>query len=179
MQEHGKTLVVKALEQLAADGKIIEKVYGKQKVYLADQSKFAVVSDVELKSMDDEITKLTKELDECQKSVKGLETQHNGMGSSLTTQDAQSQLDQTNKKITKLEAKLKDFESNENVMDPEEKASICDSFDRNVKEWRKRKRVAREILDSILEGYPKSKKILFEEIGIETDEDVNAVMPSS
>lgn len=38
-REHGlgKAAVVKALEQLAQQGKIKEKTYGKQKIYFADQ----------------------------------------------------------------------------------------------------------------------------------------------
>uniref|UniRef100_A0A3B4FTB4 Homologous-pairing protein 2 homolog n=1 Tax=Pundamilia nyererei TaxID=303518 RepID=A0A3B4FTB4_9CICH len=34
----GKTAVVKAMELLALEGKIKEKIYGKQKIYFADQS---------------------------------------------------------------------------------------------------------------------------------------------
>jgi len=33
------------------------------------------------------------------------------------------------------------------------------------------------VLDAILENYPKSKKVLMEEIGMETDEAVGAVIP--
>lgn len=35
--ELGKTVIVNTLEKLASDNKIIEKVYGKQKVYMALQ----------------------------------------------------------------------------------------------------------------------------------------------
>lgn len=42
-------------------GKIVEKEYGKNKVYFADQSQFPSVSDKELKEMDDEIKSLTEE----------------------------------------------------------------------------------------------------------------------
>ncbi len=38
-------------------------------------------------------------------------------------------------------------------------------------EWKMRKRNATDILDAILETYPKSKRILFEEIGIVLDEE--------
>ena len=34
---HGQTAIKKALETLAADGKIVEKTYGKQKVWLSIQ----------------------------------------------------------------------------------------------------------------------------------------------
>ena len=43
--------------------------------------------------------------------------------------------------------------------------------------WRKRKRMATEVLDSVLESWPKSKKCLYEEIGIETDESVGVSIP--
>lgn len=36
---------------------------------------------------------------------------------------------------------------------------------------------ATELSDAILEGYPKSKKQFFEEVGIETDEDHNVKLP--
>ena len=42
-------------------GKIIEKEYGKSKVYFADQNQFPAVSEQELKEMDDEINALTEE----------------------------------------------------------------------------------------------------------------------
>lgn len=38
---------------------------------------------------------------------------------------------------------------------------------------------ATELLDAILEGYPKSKKQFFEEVGIETDEEHNVVLPAA
>ncbi len=33
------------------------------------------------------------------------------------------------------------------------------------------------VIDSILENYPKSKRILMDDIGMETDEDVGVQMP--
>lgn len=45
--------------------------------------------------------------------------------------------------------------------------------------WRKRRRMAMDILDAILEGYPKKKKDLFDDIGIETDEDVGVKLPKA
>ena len=44
--------------------------------------------------------------------------------------------------------------------------------------WRQRKRITKNILDGIMEGYPDSMKKLCEDIGIETDEDKGDVMPS-
>ena len=41
----GKAGVTKALECLASDGKIKEKVYGKQRVYVIDQTQFQEVNE--------------------------------------------------------------------------------------------------------------------------------------
>ena len=43
-------------------GKIIEKEFGKFKVYFADQSQFPSVSEAELKTMDEEIESVIREL---------------------------------------------------------------------------------------------------------------------
>uniref|UniRef100_A0A8C3C329 Leucine zipper with capping helix domain-containing protein n=1 Tax=Cairina moschata TaxID=8855 RepID=A0A8C3C329_CAIMO len=56
---------------------------------------------------------------------------------------------------------------------------VCSEQRLYCKEWRKRKRMATELLDAILEGYPKSKKQFFEEVGIETDEDHNVTLPAA
>ena len=45
-------------------GKIIEKEYGKSKVYFADQSQFPEIDEAELRRMDEEITTLEEE-EEC------------------------------------------------------------------------------------------------------------------
>ena len=37
--------------------------------------------------------------------------------------------------------------------------------------------MATDILDSVLESWPKSKKSLYEEIGVETDEDAGVSLP--
>ena len=44
-------------------------------------------------------------------------------------------------------------------------------------EWRKRKRIATDIVDAVMEGYPKRKKDLYEEVGLETDEEVGVTLP--
>ena len=64
-------------------------------------------------------------------------------------------------------------------MSPEEKDRILANREKHLREWRKRKRMAVDACDAILEHYPKSKREFFEEVGIETDEDVGVVLPKS
>ena len=58
-----------------------------------------------------------------------------------------------------------------------DKAKVVKQHEASTGQWRKRKRMATEILDSILESWPKSKKSLYEEIGVETDESAGVTLP--
>ncbi|KAM7068825.1 homologous-pairing protein 2 homolog isoform 2-T2 [Molossus nigricans] len=149
-REHGlgKAAVVKALEQLAQQGKIKEKMYGKQKIYFADQDQFEMVSDADLQSLDAKIVTLTAKVQSLQQSCRHMEAE-----------------------------RLKNIKAATNHVTPEEKEQVYRERQKYCKEWRKRKRMATELCDAILEGYPKSKKQFFEEVGIETDEDYNVKLP--
>ena len=78
-KEIKKTYVVRILAQLAQEwmrgvwlicsGKIIEKEYGKSKVYFADQSQFPEIDEAELRRMDEEITALEEEEKSLQSEV--------------------------------------------------------------------------------------------------------------
>uniref|UniRef100_A0A669EQV6 Homologous-pairing protein 2 homolog n=1 Tax=Oreochromis niloticus TaxID=8128 RepID=A0A669EQV6_ORENI len=69
----GKTAVVKAMELLALEGKIKEKIYGKQKIYFADQAQFKDVNDADLKSMDHQISELSGEVQSLTQSCRQLD----------------------------------------------------------------------------------------------------------
>lgn len=74
-REHGlgKAAVVKALEQLAQQGRVREKVYGKQKIYFADQEQLPAASDAELRGLDGEIAARSGQLQALQQSCRHME----------------------------------------------------------------------------------------------------------
>ncbi|KAJ8024530.1 likeous-pairing protein 2-like [Holothuria leucospilota] len=176
-KEFGKTLVVRTLEDLAKNEKIVEKVYGKQKIYVADQSQLPDVDEKELLEMDRKINELKENLSTSISSCKTMERELNSLNSELTTEAAQEALQTLTKECERKQQKLKGITEATNHVTPEEKDRIYSNYNKYVKEWRKRKRLATDILDAILEGYPKKKKDLFEEIGIETDEEYNVKLP--
>ncbi|XP_072502647.1 homologous-pairing protein 2 homolog isoform X2 [Notamacropus eugenii] len=155
----GKAAVVKALEQLAQQGRIREKVYGKQKIYFADQDEFDTVSDTDLKDLDDEILSLTAKVQSVQQSCRHMEAELKELTSSLTTPDICKEIEELKKECAKYTERLNKIKAATNHVTPEEKEK------------------ATELFDAILEGYPKSKKQFFEEVGIETDEDYNIALP--
>eukprot|EP00062_Callorhinchus_milii_P016013 gi/632966871/ref/XP_007899659.1/ PREDICTED: homologous-pairing protein 2 homolog [Callorhinchus milii] len=180
-REHnlGKTAVVKALENLTQQRKIKEKVYGKQKIYFADQDQFPAVSEVELKSLDSEISEVSKKVETAQQNSRQMETELKELNSSMTTQELTADIKALNKECVVYQERLRKIQSSSSLVTPEEKEKVFDERKQYVKEWRKRKRLATDLIDAILEGYPKSKKQFFEEVGIETDEDSKVTVPDA
>ncbi|KAL2765006.1 homologous-pairing protein 2-like protein isoform 1 [Daubentonia madagascariensis] len=166
-REHGlgKAAVVKALEQLAQQGKIKEKTYGKQKIYFADQDQFGMVSDADLQGLDAKIVALTAKVQSLQQTCRHMEA------------EMQKEIQELKKECAVYTERLKNIKVATNHVTPEEKEQVYRERQKYCKEWRKRKRMATELCDAILEGYPKSKKQFFEEVGIETDEDYNVKLP--
>ena len=56
--------VQRTLDLLVSQGKLVEKVYGKQKVYMANQSHFPEVAPSELKEMERRIAEMQQSLKE-------------------------------------------------------------------------------------------------------------------
>ncbi|KAJ7417331.1 PSMC3 interacting protein [Pitangus sulphuratus] len=219
--------VVKALEQLAQQGRIREKAYGKQKIYFADQEQLPAASDAELRGLDGEIAARSAQLQALQQSCRHMEAgecaraapraqrqaqilaqQPSGgppghgavvpqcqlaaravsgaaspelkdLNGSMTTPEMVKEIEALRKDCASYTEKLERIKSATNHVTPEEKEKVCQEQQLYRREWRRRKRMATELLDAILEGYPKSKKQFFEEVGIETDEEHGVVLPAA
>lgn len=176
-KEYGKAAVCKALDSLVADGKINSKTYNKQTVYVANQSQFAEVNDAELKEMEAQIADMTQKVKESADAQRRLDAEFQTLNSSLTTDDARAQLVELTKACSHYEEKLTTIQSNTNAVSPAKRQQIVKARTTYIKEWRKRKRMVTDITSTILEGYPRCKKDLLEEVGIETDEDVGVTVP--
>ncbi|KAK2174634.1 hypothetical protein NP493_787g01004 [Ridgeia piscesae] len=144
---YGKTAVIKALETLAEEGKVKEKTYGKQKVYVADQSHFPTVDDAKLKEMDTKIAAMTQKLRGCEERQKRLETELRDLSSSLTTEEARKQLTELTTQCQQLVEKLSGLKSNKNSVSPEDRQKVMAARTKYVKEWKKRKRMVCSIFN--------------------------------
>ncbi|XP_023573733.1 homologous-pairing protein 2 homolog isoform X4 [Octodon degus] len=162
-REHGlgKAAVVKALEQLAQQGKIREKTYGKQKVYFADQDQFDTVSDADLQSLDTEIVALSAKVQGLQQSCRHMEAELKELTSALTTPEMQREIAQLKAECAGFQERLQGIKGAPVCVTPEEKEQVHRERRRLCREWRTRKRMAAELCDAILEGYPKSRKQFF------------------
>ncbi|XP_033945870.1 homologous-pairing protein 2 homolog isoform X2 [Pseudochaenichthys georgianus] len=167
------------MDLLALEGKIKEKSYNKQKIYFADQSQFKDVDDVELKAMDAQISQLSADVQSITQSSRQLDAELKELNSALTTEEVMSEIKELKAECSGYRARVEKIKSATNHVTPEEREKVYTDRNVYVKEWKKRKRLASDMMDSILEGYPKSKKQFLEEVGVETDEDCKVVVPST
>eukprot|EP00054_Salpingoeca_dolichothecata_P003018 m.24874 g.24874 ORF g.24874 m.24874 type:complete len:221 (+) comp13477_c0_seq1:137-799(+) len=176
----GKTAVTKALAALAADGKIIEKINGKAKIYYPDQSQFEKMDPAQLAEIDQEIQGLKDEISQLTRDCSALSSELGGLTSSLTTADAQKELQELEEETANYDARLEPLRNSSEQVSEADRKQVEAALEKNIKFWRKRKRMGNDILGAILENYPKPKKKLYDDIGIETDEavgvDMNAVV---
>ncbi|KAH8868964.1 Homologous-pairing protein 2 like [Schistosoma japonicum] len=160
LKNHGKTAISKALDDLSEEGSIKEKAYGKQKVYVYDQTKLPLFDENELKKMEAQSTNLSVELAEEQKKLKSLVEEFKKVTSSLTKEEAEKELIQVNEKLNKVKAEVAALKS--------KGPGITEADLRS----------AMNIIDAVAESYPSSKKQLMSDIGIETDEDYGVSIPN-
>ncbi|XP_063388073.1 homologous-pairing protein 2 homolog [Cydia fagiglandana] len=167
-----KSAVQKALDYLSENAKIRCKLYGKQKVYVAIQPE-NVIEEGDTEDYDAQCKSITEELLEKTNTLKTAEVNLKSILTAPTTDSAKSQIEELKGRIEGFDNKLKVLSTSTNVISAEEKAAIMSQHEKFLKEYRSRKRISTDIIEAVLEGYPKSKKSLLEELCIETDEMAN------
>lgn len=177
-KEHGKAAVQKALDQLVIESKIAEKVNGKQKAYVVKQDDMPSATDAQLAALDGEVASAQTALKSRTEELRAKEARLKQLTATPTTAEAKVQLEAIEADARDLKERLDKLAAGQsNVVTKEDKARIERRHECAVKEWRARKRMCVGVLDAILESYPKSKKALYEEVGIDTDEEAGAKIP--
>ncbi|XP_052744518.1 homologous-pairing protein 2 homolog [Bicyclus anynana] len=167
-----KGAVQKALDALSESGKIKCKLYGKQKVYAALQLE-NVQENTDTEDYDAQISSLSNILNDKNADLKKAEANIKNLTSAPTNDMTKSESAKIKDNIDKLEKKLNVLRDTTEVLSADEKKIILSEHEKYLKEYRKRKRICSDMLEAVLEGYPKSKKNFLEELCIETDEMVN------
>ncbi|KAL0123308.1 hypothetical protein PUN28_005684 [Cardiocondyla obscurior] len=170
--EYNKTAIQKVMDKLVTEGKLFEKVYGKQKIYCVTQD--STYDTNELIRIDKELQSHACEVEnKYQKIVKEMKEQETllaSLKSSLTLEDVQKEkiaLQQSVKQLThKLDNLMETTSAVEDLQQSKRKAQ--ESLDEYSHEYLKRKRICVEIIDCILESYPGNKDELYEEVGIDS-----------
>ena len=96
------------------------------------------------------------------------------------TADVLSELAHLSAEVSTMEKRLSDLVSasgDSRVVSREERDKVAVKRDAALNEWRRRKRMCEAVIDAVLDSYPKSKRILVDDMGVEVDEDVGVKLP--
>ncbi|GLT91779.1 hypothetical protein SLE2022_096520 [Rubroshorea leprosula] len=173
-----KATIQKSLDVLADGGKISFKEYGKQKIYLARQDQFSIPNNEELAQMKGENSRLQHELDEQKRAVSEVEGEIKSLQSNLTLEEIVNKEGKLRKEVKEMEDKLDKLRGGVTLVKPEERKAIDEIYSEKISQWRKRKRMFKDLWDAITENSPKDLKEFKDELGIEYDEDVGVSLQS-
>nr|GMD15285.1 homologous-pairing protein 2 homolog [Ipomoea batatas] len=173
-----KTAVQKALDSLADSGKISFKEYGKQKIYIARQDQFDIPDNEELNRMKEENAKLQEMLDEQRREISEVEGEIKALQSNMTLEEIRARETNQRNEAEEMEKKLTKLREGVILVSPEERKAVEVLYTETINQWRRRKRMFKDIWDAITENSPKDIKEFKEELGIEYDEDVGVSLQS-
>ncbi|PON59541.1 Tat binding protein 1-interacting [Parasponia andersonii] len=173
-----KASIQKALDNLADSGRISFKEYGKQKIYLARQDQFDIPNSEELNNMKEQNARLQKLLDEQKKAIGEVEGEIRTLQSNLTLEQIREKEAKLRMEVEEMEDKLEKLRGGVTLVKPEDREAVEKLYTEHISQWRKRKRMFKDMWDAITENSPKNLKEFKEELGLEFDEDVDVSLQS-
>ncbi|CAN6675644.1 unnamed protein product [Malus baccata var. baccata] len=173
-----KAAIQKALDTLADNGKISFKEYGKQKIYLARQDQFDIPNSEELTRMKQENEKLQEQLGEQKRAISEVEGEIKTLQSHLTLEQIRDKEAKLRKEVNEMEDRLEKLRGGVTLVKPEDRKAVEQMVSEKVSQWRKRRRMFKDLWDAITENSPKDVKEFKEELGIDYDEDVGVSLLS-
>lgn len=166
--KYTKVTVMKALDTLVTDNIICERLNKKQKIYFYDQGNIKVDNE-KLKEMDILIDQLNTKVNKLKDSVGTKESKKKSLKEHIPIKDVENKLTKIRNGIAQSKVKITSLRERCKNANPEEQTKVKKAHKTLSTEWRKRKRLASEAIDSILETSSKPKKAFLEEIGVEID----------
>jgi len=166
-----KTQVSSFLDELAADKKIVEKLNGKQKIYMALQTTDCTNIKSDLRALDETLFTLKNEVNLVKNENGRLDAEVKGSELKVPLPELEKSAKKLETDVEELKAILAELKSTKiEVVSKEEKLKISKEREKWVKEWRKYKRLAMDMLDIILENVSMKKDKLCEDLGLILDE---------
>lgn len=178
-KEHGKPAVQRVIDLMVTENKLKIKMNGKQSCYFVNQDSFTACSEEELAMLETKCKEAEDLSKTCGDSAKQKEAKLRSLTNSLTDSQAKEEVNRLEEENRQLLDRLSKLENNQEFVSAEDKAKISLLHTTTVTLWKKRKRMATDVLDSVLESWPKTKQSLMEEVGVDTDESVGVKIPTS
>ncbi|XP_042001760.1 homologous-pairing protein 2 homolog [Salvia splendens] len=173
-----KAAIQKALDSLADGGKISFKEYGKQKIYMARQDQFDIPNSEDLNQMKEQNSKLQEQLAERKKAISEVEAEVKALQSNLTLDQILARQIQLGNEVKQMEDKLTKLRQGITLVSPEQRQVVEKMYMEMMNQWRRRKRMFKDVWSAITENSPKNPNEFKEELGLEYDEDCGVSLQS-
>nr|GMD21241.1 homologous-pairing protein 2 homolog [Ipomoea batatas] len=98
--------------------------------------------------------------------------------SNLTLEEIRARETNQRNEAEEMEKKLTKLREGVTLVSPEERKAVEELYTETINQWRRRKRMFKDLWDAITENSPKDIKEFKEELGIEYDEDVGVSLQS-
>ncbi|CAK9787011.1 TBPIP-domain-containing protein [Cutaneotrichosporon oleaginosum] len=175
-----KTEAQKALNALAEKGHLTLKPYGKQTIFVFNQSQLPVLDPHELLRLDDQLKDVKATLDERRKNLKSLQSDLASLEALPKTQDLSKQIGDVTVENELTLNSLKAFRGESAVapMSAKDMVQIDADWEHWRKEWTSRKKVYKDIYTMLTDcGLAPASQVDFEEEqGVEGDDEDTKVV---
>lgn len=174
LQKHKvpKSKVDKALVKLANSGKVTCKEFGKAKVYFIRQDDLPSLTEEEIKERSIENDLLKKQVQEKASIVRELQEESKKYRSRQTLKEMEDFYRSMQKESEVLDSKLAVLRSADTPqISAEDIMKVEKTIKSNLSVWKSRKRSFTDIWGQISENYDGNQRDLFENIGIEGDQE--------
>lgn len=171
-QEFSKGSVTKTLAHLAEQEQIVAKTYGKQIVYVARQDQLESVSPEELAALDAGIKESVETLRVHKETASEKASALHALLVQKTDDQIRERLAVLGAEIQKSKERLDVLRAGTRTVTDQERKDTDVKYEQMRKEWRNRKRLFNDVINTLTESADFSPKSLMEELGLETDEEV-------
>ncbi|KAK9173797.1 Tat binding protein 1(TBP-1)-interacting protein (TBPIP) family protein [Cryptosporidium meleagridis] len=168
---YSKKQVTDEMERLAVEGKFICKEYGKQKVYLIDQSDCKELNKDEMEALDKSISAFESELNDLEVRLKQLKQETRNISIPLTIDELEEKIMQENLKNKSLKEEIsrreKMLDDDCEIIPANELKELKNSLLKKQAKLKKLKSACKSAVDTFSESMERKTSDLMEEIGIE------------
>ncbi|XP_075164838.1 homologous-pairing protein 2 homolog [Haematobia irritans] len=173
-KELGKAAIQKSLDSLVEKEILSVKTYGKNRIYFPKQNENAMELKKKVQIMKQKLAQARQVLQSKENQLSEMETKLRSLSKIKTVAQLEEEREKLMDDIRVVNEKLRYYQAQEqeSKLNSQDIKKIENKYANVSTAYRKRKRICTDMLDAIMEGYPKTKKALIEDIGVETDEEV-------
>lgn len=167
-----KTGAERALASLVSQGVIHKKEYGKSNIFIIAQDKLELPDAEETAALDEEVKQLTARTAELDEALGALRSRVAQLGATLSLEEAKTELERLTYVAKEKEEKLERLGDGSALLSKEDKLRVETKYFAMLSAWKARKKMVKNIADTIGESSGMKPAELYEKFGVEVDEEV-------